>query len=192
MQRQVLEMEEIPALLSRYAGKKPLEIEVGCGNGHFLTEYGARRKDLLLLGVDRKNRRCQKSMKKVNHRSLENVHILYGRAEALTRSLPDSSVRAYHIYFPDPWPKTKHRRRRFFRMEQLEVLHRTLEPEGRIFFCTDFFDYYLQAKILLLVHGGFQTQVDPPAGEVTQSLFSRRFQEQGKPVYCAAGSKTRR
>ena len=191
MQRQVLEMKDIGAFLAHIAGKRPLEIEVGCGNGHFLTEYGARRKDLLLLGVDRKNRRCQKSMKKVNHRSLENVYIVYGRAEELTRGLPASSVRAYHIYFPDPWPKSKHRRRRFFRMEQLEVLHRTLEPDGLIFFCTDFFDYYLQAKILLLAHGGFQSQTAPPTGEVALSLFSRRFHEQGKPIYCTAGSKSR-
>ena len=192
MQRELLEIQDIASVLDKRRAGEVLEIEIGCGNGHFLAEYCEKRRDRLLLGIDRKKGRCLKAVKKVNHSRLSNVFILYGRAEELIEVLADSTVRAYHIYFPDPWPKNRHRRRRFFRMEHLRSLYRSLEPGGSIYFCSDFHDYYLQAKVLLALHGGFSLGEVPPSDEVFRSLFSRRLMAMGKTIYFTAGCKQSR
>ena len=192
MERELLELKDLDSLLrERPSGaSEAVEVEIGCGNGHFLVEYARTRPDHVLLGIDRKKRRCQKALSKANRRNLTNVFIIYGRAEELTARLPPASVEAYHIYFPDPWPKSKHRRRRFFRMPQVEMLHRTLKVEGSVYFCTDFFDYYLQARVLLALHGGFTLHDRPPGADICQSLFGKRYLSQGKSVHFTAGSKS--
>ncbi len=187
--RKIREIEDLDSLLADYRKDLPVEIEIGCGNGHFITDYGERKTHHLLIGIDRKRKRCQKSVNKINNRNLPNIFIIYGRAEELVRRIPRSSVKAFHIYFPDPWPKNKHRRRRFFRMSQLETLHLALEPGGRIFFVSDFFDYYLQAKLLMALHPGFDLEINPPSREIFKSLFSRRFLSMGKKIHYTCGRK---
>ena len=148
-----------------------LEVEIGCGNGHFLAEYAARNPATTLIGVELKAKRCFKAQEKARKRRLANVTIVRCGAETYVRDLPDGAVDAFHIYFPDPWPKTRHRKRRFMTRENLEVLHSRLKPNGRILFSTDFFDYYLQTKILVLLHPGFSTVTDAHPPEAFSSVY---------------------
>jgi tRNA (guanine-N7-)-methyltransferase len=103
--------------------------------------------------------------------------------------LPAGAVSAYHIYFPDPWPKSRHRRRRFVRLEMLRLLHRTLKRGGAVLFATDFFDYYVQAKILLAFHGGFTMLDRLPPAELNVSLFNQRFLQAGKEIFFTTAAK---
>jgi tRNA (guanine-N(7)-)-methyltransferase len=158
-----------------------VEVEIGCGNGHFIAEYAAHRPGTLLVGLEIKEKRCRKAREKVEHRGLGNVVIVHGGAEGFIRDIGAGTVDAFHLYFPDPWPKSRHRKRRFFAMDNLRWLHDGLRPGGRLWFATDWFDYYLQAKVLLLAHGGFLLADLPAPWEAYNSLYSRRF----------AGSRTR-
>lgn len=159
------------------------EIEIGCGNGHFLAAYAAGKSDTRLLGIDIKKKRCQKAREKAEKRGLGNVSIIHARAESLLRELPEASVDAFHIYFPDPWPKSRHRKRRFFTMERLRQMHGLLRPGGRIYFGTDFFDYYMQAKVLVVLHGGFRLGEEPASSEILSSLYGLKFAEARKRVH---------
>jgi tRNA (guanine-N7-)-methyltransferase len=163
-------------LLPGRIGGGPCEVEIGCGNGHFIVSYAARRPRTLLIGIDIKARRCRRAREKAEKRGLGNVQIVHGAAEVFLRDLPPCSVDAFHIYFPDPWPKSRHRKRRFFTMETLRAIHRRLRDEGRVYFGTDFFDYYLQAKVLVALHGGFRLGEEAPE-DVLTSIYGQRFVE---------------
>jgi tRNA (guanine-N7-)-methyltransferase len=157
-------------------------VEIGCGNGHFLASYAASRPDTQFIGIDIKARRCRRAQEKVEKRGLGNVEILHVGAEEFLHDLPLRSVDAFHIYFPDPWPKSRHRKRRFFTMESLRTMHGRLRAGGRLFFGTDFFDYYLQAKVLLALHGGFRLSEGPAPDDVLTSVYGQRFIEEHKTI----------
>ncbi len=159
------------------------EVEIGCGNGHFLAAYAAGKPGSLLIGIDIKEKRCRKAQEKADKRGLMNVRIVHGTAEAFLHDLPPLSIDAFHIYFPDPWPKSRHRKRRFFTMETLRTMHDVLCEGGRVYFGTDFFDYYLQAKVLVALHGGFRLSEEPAPQEVLSSLYGQKFVGAEKPIH---------
>jgi tRNA (guanine-N7-)-methyltransferase len=169
-------------LLAGRAEGTACEVEIGCGNGHFLVSYASGRPDALLFGIDLKGRRCRRAREKAEKRGLVNVHILHGPAESYLVDFPPGSVDAFHIYFPDPWPKSRHRKRRFFTRETLADLSTKLRAGGRLYFGTDFFDYYLQAKVLVALHGGFRLTEEAAPDEVLSSMFGQRYVEANKPI----------
>jgi len=159
------------------------EVEIGCGNGHFLSEYAAAKPETLLVGIDIKKKRCLKAREKAAKRGLANVTIVHGSAEAFLREIPPGTVDAFHIYFPDPWPKSRHRKRRFFTGESLAMMHDRLKDGGKIHFGTDFFDYYMQAKVLVALHEGFQLVAEFSPPQVLSSLYGRKFADARKPIH---------
>jgi len=172
----------VPALVAARAPGQRLEIEIGCGNGHFLEEYCSRNPSVLYIGVDIKPSRCEKACRKIERRGLGNAHVVEGRAEEVLVLIPEASVDVAHLYFPDPWPKSRHRRRRFLRMPNLDRLARLLRPGGAILFATDFFDYYLHTKLLFSLHPDLMPGEDAAPEEIFLSVFGKRFQDLGKTV----------
>jgi tRNA (guanine-N(7)-)-methyltransferase len=153
----------------------PLEVEIGCGSGHFLCEYAAEKAGVILIGIDIKKKRCASAQEKIERRGYGNVVIINASAEEVLRDLPYATVDAFHVYFPDPWPKSRHRKRRFFTMENLLRMHNLLKEGGRIHFGTDFFDYYIQAKVLVALHPGFAITEESAPSAVLSSLYGRKF-----------------
>jgi tRNA (guanine-N7-)-methyltransferase len=178
---------EVPTVLPTGASTE-LEVEIGMGNGHFLTEYARRHPDRFLLGIERKRHRVVRALKKLETGSLSNARVVLGGAEAVLEVLPPSSVAAFHIYFLDPWPKTRHRKRRFLRHTIVDTLLTALRPGGRICFATDMLDYYVQAKILFLLGGAVSTASEPPE-ETHLSVYSARFRDTGTRTYYLVARK---
>ncbi len=174
--------ETVRDLLASQAEGGACEVEIGCGNGHFLVSYAAGRPGVLLIGIDLKARRCRRAREKAEKRGLTNVHILHGAAEAYLGDFPPGSVDAFHVYFPDPWPKSRHRKRRFFTMETLSTMVERLKAGGRLYFGTDFFDYYLQAKVLVALHRSLRLAEEPAPEQVLSSIFGQRFVEANKTI----------
>lgn len=170
-------------------GPSRLEIEIGCGNGHFLAEYAQRNPEVCIAGLELKNSRCLKAQSKIDRGPVSNARVVQTRAEQVLSALPPNRVRTYHVYFPDPWPKARHRRRRFLRGENLRAMASTLEPGGRILFGTDFFDYYLQAKLLVALEPTLELQPLGPPEEVFLSVFARRFRDISKQIRFLAARK---
>jgi tRNA (guanine-N7-)-methyltransferase len=169
-------------LLAGCTGTGGCEVEIGCGNGHFLASYAAARPGTLLIGVDIKAKRCRRAREKAEKRGFRNIQIIHGAAEMFLTELPDRSVNAFHIYFPDPWPKSRHRKRRFFTMENLREMHERLLEGGRLHFGTDFFDYYIQAKVLIALHGGFRLSEEPAPEAVLTSIFGQKYVGENKTI----------
>lgn len=166
-----------------------LEIEIGCGNGIFLADYAAARPGSVCIGIDLKKRRCEKARQKVGRRGLGNAFVINGRAEAVLGDLPPASVHAFHVYFPDPWPKARHRRRRFLRGQVLDRVVDALAPDGRILFATDFLDYYVQARVLFAYHPGLLLDDAAAPRGADRSTFAVRLAGVGAGMRVACAYK---
>lgn len=182
--------DAFPSILnSANENKKSLEIEIGSGNGHFLVEYSKRKPKSFVVGIEFKKQRCEKIQKKINRAELKNSFLIYDDAQKIVDKLEANTIDAFHIYFPDPWPKSKHRKRRFLRAENLNKLCIALRPKGRIYFVSDFFDYSLQVKILFLLNKNLKLFSTKPPPEVYLSMFASKFMELEKMINVVIAEK---
>lgn len=115
------------------AHTRPLDLEIGSGKGTFLVQQAPLEPDTLFLGVEYAKAFWRHAADRVRRHDLPNVRLLHADAVSLvTHYLPDRCVRQAHIYFPDPWPKARHHKRRSVREDVLRELHRILQdpPEA--------------------------------------------------------------
>lgn len=122
---------------------RPLEIDLGCGDGSFLMEMAARYPERDFLGVERLLGRVRKVCRKATRRKLDNARVLRLDSRYVTEwLLPDASVSRLHLLCPDPWPKVRHHRRRLVQVEFLQAVWNALLPGGEFLFMTDHEDYF--------------------------------------------------
>lgn len=132
------------------AWKKPffdapgrVEVEVGIGKGRFLLAAAEVRPDVRMLGVEWANKYLRFAEQRARKRDLENVRFARVDArEMLARGVPDDAVDAYYVFYPDPWPKKRHHKRRFFAPPSPEHLVRTLKSGGHLHVATDHDEYW--------------------------------------------------
>lgn len=180
-----------PLVIERmFARSQPLEVELGCGDGSFLHLYALGHPETNFLGVERLLGRLRKLERKGLRSGLANLRLL--RIEAsyfLEYLLPAASVRAFHIYFPDPWPKRKHRKNRLINESFRELAFRGLVPGGTLFFRTDDLDYQAQITGLFEHRPDFRPLETPnPLRQVTTD-FERDFLARDVAIYHTAFQK---
>lgn len=168
--------------------RRPLEVDLGCGDGGFLLALAARHADRDFLAVERLLGRALKVCKRAARLGLTNVRVLrLDSAYALGWLLPGRSVSRLHLLFPDPWPKKKHHRLRLFRQEDFQTgLPRVLEPGGEFLFKTDDTPYFEDACPVIDSLPGL-ARLDWPDDGWFQPLtdFERQWLEQGRPIHRA-------
>jgi tRNA (guanine-N7-)-methyltransferase len=124
---------------------QPLQVELGCGDASFLAEYAQRNPGQNFIGVERLLGRIQKLDRKGRRARLANLRgVRIESAYFLKYLLPPHAATALHIYFPDPWPKKKHRRHRLINERFPGLAHAALAPGGVIYLRTDDADYFAQ------------------------------------------------
>jgi tRNA (guanine-N7-)-methyltransferase len=161
----------------------PLEVDVGCGKGRFLVVNARRRPDTNFLGIDRQLRRIRKVERKVQRENVSNVRLLHIEASyAMRFLLPERSVRALYLFFPDPWPKRRHHRRRLCREDFPDAVDRVLEPGGVIHMATDHVSYHREMQTLFEADPRFDAAPAyvPDAEERTE--FETVFRAQGLEI----------
>ena len=133
-----------------FAAGGPVEIEIGIGKGRFLLAAAALRPEVGMLGVEWANKSLRIAEERAARRGLENVRLVRVDArELLARAIPDRSVSAYYVFYPDPWPKTRHHKRRFFWPPTPEHLARTLVDDGLLHVATDHAEYWSMIEAAL-------------------------------------------
>lgn len=162
---------------------RPLEIDVGCGKGGFLLWAAATQPAANFLGVERQLVRLRKVARKIHTRQLPNVRLLRVEAGYLVGKLvPARSVTAYHVFFPDPWPKRRHHPRRLFQPAFVAELHRTLQPGGAVNVATDDLDYFAHIQKVMRESGLFHEIAAVPLPVEAQTEFEKIFLAQGKTI----------
>jgi tRNA (guanine-N7-)-methyltransferase len=162
-----------------FANDRPVEVEIGPGRGDVLLAFAAARPDVNFFAIERARRGAESIPAKAARRELTNVRIIAGDARCIVGQLvPDASVSAYHVYFPDPWPKRRHRRRRLADLTFARDLARTLAVGGALHLATDL-PALLEDFAAQLVAAGLQRRsgVEPPARPRTS--FEQRYAQAG-------------
>ena len=167
-------------LLQIFPRQQPLEVELGSGDGSFLAAWAAQYPDRDFLGVERLLGRLRKLDRKACRQGLTNLRLL--RIEAsylLNYLLPAASVSTLHLYFPDPWPKRKHRKNRLVNADFPSAAARVLVPGGVVHLRTDDEDYFAQMRAMFGSASGF-AETETPAGLTSVITdFERGFNAKG-------------
>jgi len=126
-----------------FSGRRPLEVDLGCGDGSFLLEMAAHHPGRDFLGVERLLGRVRKVCRFAQRRGLDNLKVLRLESRYTVEwLLAPASVSRLHLLCPDPWPKARHHRRRLVQQEFLGAVLKVLEPGGEFLFKTDHDEYY--------------------------------------------------
>jgi tRNA (guanine-N7-)-methyltransferase len=170
---------------------QPLEVELGSGDGSFLLQQASRHPDRNFIGVERLLGRLRKLDRKGGRAGLTNLRLV--RIEAgyfLEYLLPPAAAQALHIYFPDPWPKKRHRNHRLVNERFTDIARQALVPGGIAYLRTDDADYFTQMRAVFGANAAFQETETPAALSELATDFERHFQAQGVATLRAAYQRT--
>jgi tRNA (guanine-N7-)-methyltransferase len=167
----------------------PLEVEVGSGKGLFLRNAAAAKPEAAFLGIEVAKKYAEFAAAGLAKAGLMNAMLVHGDGLRVFQELiPDSSLAAVHVYFPDPWWKKRHRRRRVMRESFLRDIERTLRPGGSLHFWTDV-DEYFQTSLALLASqttllGPLPVSETPAEHDMAyRTHFERRVRLASETVY---------
>jgi tRNA (guanine-N7-)-methyltransferase len=174
----------------------PVHIEIGSGKGAFLVTQAQAQPEVNFLGIEWASKYYRYTVDRIGRRGLTNIRMLRADAPIFLRDfVPPESVDCFHIYFPDPWPKKRHHKRRLMQNPNLEVILDRLKPGGEIRLATDHEEYFQQMQD---VTNAYRTKLEPiefeppagaRAGEITGTNYERKYVVEGRPIYKAAFRK---
>jgi tRNA (guanine-N7-)-methyltransferase len=138
-------------------GERPLEIDLGCGDGGFLLAMARRHPERDFLGVERLLGRVRKVCRKINRAGIDNAQVLRLDSKYVIEwLLPPACVSRLHVMCPDPWPKLRHHRRRLIQEDFLHAVLRVLRDDGEFLFMTDHEEYHEWARDIIASTGLFE------------------------------------
>lgn len=186
----LVEMEEDALDWPKFFGNdNPVELDIGCGRGVFLTNSAVENRDRNYLGMEIAFKEARYTARKLKRRELPNARVVAGDSrDALSKMIAPGSVDAAHVYFPDPWWKKKHKRRRLFTDTFVELLARVVRPGGHVHSWTDVEDYFEVIKALMDHANAFDICSPPDQREPTHDMdyltsFERKKRQEGETIY---------
>lgn len=182
------------------APTQPLEIEIGSGKGTFLVQQGVEQPGTNFLGIEWAREFFEYAADRVRRRGLLNVRMLNLDAGEFFRwRVPDAVAHVIHLYFPDPWPKKRHHKRRIVQDPFLAECRRILIPGGELRIVTDHKDYWawMCEHVVRATGPGEPNATIPPLfekkdfervgsaqeGELVGSNFERKYRREGRPFH---------
>jgi tRNA (guanine-N7-)-methyltransferase len=172
-----------------FGNDHPVEIEVGSGKGLFLVTAGQANPRTNYLGIEIVRKYQLYTSTRLAKRKLTNVKTICTDARVFLRErVAASSVQAIHLYFPDPWWKTRHHKRRVFTEEFARQCLRILRPGGRLLVVTDVADYAAMVRETMAGIAGWMEAAAPAEHEPAHDMdyltnFERKFRQEGRPIY---------
>jgi tRNA (guanine-N7-)-methyltransferase len=166
-----------------FGNTNPLEVDIGAGKGRFLVARARSNPRTNYLGIERQPGRIFATAKKAFRHGLCNLRLARVEAfEGIGDMLEPHSVSVFYIFFPDPWPKRRHHRRRLVNPEFMDLLHSRLSDGGIIHFASDHTEYAAVVEKLFAADERF-VPIDPfiPSDE-EKTDFERLFTAQDKPI----------
>jgi tRNA (guanine-N7-)-methyltransferase len=178
-----------------FGNEQPVELEIGMGKGTFLTEQARARPEVNFFGIEWARWYWRYASDRLRRNDCSNVRTV--RAEAgyfLSEFVADGSLSVLHIYFPDPWPKTRHHKRRLVQEPFMRQVERVLVPGGRVQIVTDHQDYFEQIETVVKASKLTVIDYNRPGsageGEFVGTNFERKYRREGRPFYAIAAVKS--
>ncbi len=192
-------VDELPGKLSSaslFGNNAPLEIEIGSGKGLFMATASAANPEHNFLGIEIMAKYAAHSAGRLLRSRMEipesnlNAIMVSGNAEPLFKDrIEDGSIEAVHVYFPDPWWKKRHRKRRVVNANSIRNISSALRSGGRLHFWTDVLDYF-ENTVEMIAELAPEFGVPIPEEEAAadhdldyRTHFERRSRQHQIPVY---------
>ena len=175
-----------------------VHIEIGSGKGTFLLSEATHRPNDDFLGIEWARKYYRHAVDRIGRWGLTNVRIIRTDVAAfLPAHVPDGSICCFHVYFPDPWPKKRHHKRRFICTENIAQIIRCLKPGGILNIATDHQEYFaaitevidMQIKLGRLEQIDFIRAAGAQPEEVVGTNYERKYIKVGRPVHTIAARK---
>jgi tRNA (guanine-N7-)-methyltransferase len=166
------------------------ELEIGSGKGTFLLQQAELEPETNFLGIEWAGEFWAYAADRIRRRGMPNVKLLHGDATEFIRTrVPDGAVSVIHLYFSDPWPKTRHHKRRVVQDHTLREFHRILAPQGELRIVTDHDELWAwdvehaERARGLFERREFEKPASAGEGEVVGTNFERKFRREGRPFH---------
>lgn len=174
------------SLLDFIGKPAPIEVEIGCGKGSFLIPYADLSPQRPILGIDQVYSIAKLAADRIAKRPhLPFTRVLWGDAFYFLRDfLPSSSVCGFHMYFPDPWPKKRHRKRRLLNKDFLQVIYKAAAQGARFYWATDFKNYHEESVDLFRSQPWLsilEENAQPTSGITTN--FEKKYLKEGREIF---------
>jgi tRNA (guanine-N7-)-methyltransferase len=189
-----LDVDTLPKPLdwaTLFGNDHPVELEIGMGKGTFITEQAKARKEVNFFGIEWARWFWRYASDRLRRNGCTNARTV--RAEAaffLREFVPPGSLSVLHVYFPDPWPKARHHRRRLLQPPFMDLANRVLVPGGRLQIVTDHLNYWesiepaVRNSVLEVVD--YNRPGSAGEGEFVGTNFERKYRREGRPFYAIA------
>jgi tRNA (guanine-N7-)-methyltransferase len=174
-----------------FGRQAPLEVEIGSGKGLFLSAAATETPAHDFIGIELATKYASYAASRLAQRNLPNARLIHGDAKRLfAEFLADNSLAAVHVYFPDPWWKARHKKRRMMAEPIVQQIECKLMPGSTLHFWTDVEEYFQTTLKLLAAHtkltGPHEVQEKPADHDLDyRTHFERRMRKGGLPVYRA-------
>jgi tRNA (guanine-N7-)-methyltransferase len=180
----------LPLDLSQvFSNKGESALEIGFGDGDFLIEMAGRKAEWNFVGIEIKEKRFRKAVKRAESEKIMNVKFLVMDARiALEEVFSPETFREVYINFPDPWPKVRHKKHRIINSDFLEKLSRIMKPKGALEVASDHKEYLSYILDVVDETVTFERAFLPPAyvsslPDRPQTKYEMEFKKKGKEIY---------
>lgn len=175
----VFSLEHPVPWTSVFGNGHAVEVEIGPGRGERVLAVAAACPTANFFAVELRGGAAQAIAERAARLGIRNVRVVAGDVRWILRLVADASVAAYHIHFPDPWPKTRHRERRLASPAFARQLVRTLVPGGAVHVASDLPPVVQQFAHALSAAGLVPVENAAPPGDRPKSSFEQRYARRG-------------
>lgn len=169
-----------------FGNTNPIVIEIGFGMGDATANLAEANPDVNYIGIEVHRPGVGKLLNEIKNRELKNLLIIeYDALEVLDKMIPDESVNGFHIFFPDPWPKKRHHKRRMLQRPRTNLMSKKLAKGGYLYFVTDWLEYAEFALEELNLTDGLKNKYDGFAEAQkwrSQTKFERKGMAADRPI----------
>lgn len=172
-----------------FGNEQPVVLEIGFGNGESLVQMASENPEQNFIGIEVHRPGVGHILHLIQQSGVQNLRVMhYDAIDILQNQIPQHSLSRVQLYFPDPWHKTKHTKRRIVQLEFLDMLAKLLRKDGQIHFATDWKDYAKHMMKTLESHPEFinnatGNEYSPKPGYRPVTKFERRGQRLGHGVW---------
>jgi tRNA (guanine-N7-)-methyltransferase len=171
-------------LQAMFGNAGPVILEIGSGKGRFLLETAMERPDVNLIGIEKSLHYHRVIRDRFLKRDLRNVRLINHDAfYVLEKMIPDASIAEVHVYFPDPWPRKRERKRRIIRPEVLEEFRRVLADGGMGIYVTDHEEYFHSAAPLVEAAFPRSERRVPGPDDPPRTNYEAKYREEGRAIF---------